>query len=121
LALMLLGGPMRVIVCGGRHFGDEPLLFSALDELHAHEPISCVVHGGASGADTLAGQWAVLRSVLVEVHPAKWTTHGRAAGPIRNREMLAAGADLVVAFPGGRGTADMMRAARQYGVAVWEL
>jgi hypothetical protein len=60
--------------------------------------------------------------VPVSAHPADWFSHGKAAGPIRNQEMLAMEAPaLVVAFPGGRGTADMVRRARKAGVDVLEV
>ncbi len=52
------------------------------------------------------------------VFRALWERHGRAAGVIRNQAMLDYGIDLVLAFPGGRGTADMVRRARSAGVAV---
>ncbi len=49
---------------------------------------------------------------------AKWETYGKAAGPIRNREMLLNLPALVVAFPGGKGTADMVRQAERAGIPV---
>jgi hypothetical protein len=57
--------------------------------------------------------------VPIDVYVAQWKKHGRAAGPIRNQRMLDKGKpDLVVAFPGGRGTADMIRRAERAGVPV---
>lgn len=56
--------------------------------------------------------------LAVEVHPADWGRYGKAAGPIRNQEMLESGIDLVIALPGGRGTADMVRRAEGAGVPV---
>lgn len=113
---------MKVIVCGGRNFDDRPLCKYTLDLIHAATPITCVIHGGASGADTLAGQWAADNGVPVKVYPADWKTHGRAAGPIRNALMLdTEKPDLVVALPGGRGTADMTRRAKAAGTNVLEV
>ncbi len=104
--------PRKVIVCGGRAYADRANVFVVLDALHSHEPIDFIVHGGASGADALAGAWAAERRVKTLVFPADWNTHGRAAGPIRNQQMADAshGATLL-AFPGGAGTADMIRRA----------
>lgn len=83
---------------------------------------SLVIHGGARGADTHAGWAATAVDIPVAVYPADWATHGRRAGPIRNAQMLAEGRpDAVLAFPGGRGTADMVRQARAAGVPVWEV
>jgi len=111
---------MRVIVSGGREFTDEDMLFAALDRFHAEQPISLLIHGAARGADTLAGAWAKSRSVPVAAFPADWTKHGRAAGPIRNRQMLDEGRpDAVIAFPGGTGTANMKSQARAQGAKVF--
>jgi hypothetical protein len=111
---------MRVLVCGGRNFHDGDMLIEALNEIHAATPITLVIQGGAAGADRLAGYWAYRRAIECKVYPAQWKRYGnRIAGPIRNQLMLDDGKpDLVVAFPGGSGTADMVRRARTAGVPV---
>jgi hypothetical protein len=109
---------MRIIVTGGRDFDDGAAVFAALDRIHAQSAITEVVHGGAKGADTLAAEWAAANSVAQEVYKPDWARYGRGAGPARNRDMAAAGADLVVAFPGGRGTADMCKQAERAGIKV---
>ena len=82
---------------------------------------SVVIHGGARGADISADVCALAFGIDVEVYPADWAKHGKAAGPIRNAQMLREGRpDAVLAFPGGRGTADMVRRAKRAGVPVWE-
>lgn len=112
---------MRVLVCGGRSYMDTETCFAVLDGLHMHSPITCVVHGAASGADMMGERWAYQRRIPSEAHIAKWKEHGRKAGPLRNAEMLRSGVDMVVAFPGGRGTADMIRRAKTAGVPVVEV
>lgn len=113
---------MKVLVCGGRDYADVDRVKQALDETHAKRPITWLVHGGARGADTIAGKWALLRGIPTSEHFADWAKHGRAAGPIRNQQMLdAEKPDLVIAFPGGRGTANMVRLAKQAGVEVLEI
>jgi hypothetical protein len=109
---------LRVLVCGGRDYSDA----SRVDVvLRGIEP-DVIIHGGASGADRLAGQWAWKNGKGCRVEFADWQLHGKAAGPIRNQKMLDEHApDLVVAFPGGRGTADMVRRAKAKGVPVIEL
>lgn len=110
---------MRVLVCGGRDFTDQACVFRVLDHLHARRPFTLLIEGGATGADALARQWAADRGVPNKTFHAEWDRHGRAAGPMRNTRMLAEGApDLVVAFTGSRGTADMIRQARAAGVRV---
>lgn len=110
---------MRVLVCGGRDYDDLETVLQVLDRLHEQTSFSCVIHGAARGADTLAGLWATQNDVPVEAYPAAWSRYGRAAGMIRNEQMLREGKpDLVVAFPGGTGTAAMVRIARRVGVRV---
>lgn len=55
---------------------------------------------------------------MTEPHPADWSTHGKAAGPIRNQQMADARADLCLAFPGGKGISDMVRRAERAGIPV---
>jgi hypothetical protein len=111
---------MRVLVCGGRDFADREFAFAMLDRAHAKNGITCIIEGGARGADRLAKEWALSRGVGLDEFPADWTTHGNRAGPIRNKEMLDKGKPKgVIAFPGGRGTDDMVRRAQEAGVKVW--
>lgn len=112
---------MKVLVCGGREYRDVQRTFAVLDELHRRDGITLLIEGGARGADSLARQWAVSRKVALRTVLADWARHGRAAGPLRNAAMLALGPELVVAFPGGRGTADMVRRGRAAGVRVLEV
>jgi hypothetical protein len=110
---------MRVLVCGGRNFNDPLTLGSWLGGIHKDHGISLLIHGGASGADRMAGEFAKWQGIPVQEYPADWAKHGKAAGPIRNRQMLDEGKpDLVIAFPGGRGTANMIDQARTSGVRV---
>jgi cephalosporin hydroxylase len=112
---------MRALVCGGRDFIDRDML-NATDRLHAERGFSLVNAGGGRGADTMAEEWAKTRGIPCEVYRADWEGLGRTAGPIRNEQMLREGKpDLVVAFPGGRGTAHMARIAREAGVEVVEV
>ena len=111
---------MRILVCGGRDYQDWRRVYKALDHLHAQRGITCIIHGAAPGADTLADRWAKERGLRVEPWAAEWKRYGNAAGPKRNAEMLAgARPDAVVAFPGGPGTADMTRRAEAVGLKVW--
>lgn len=111
---------MRLLVCGGRDFSDRGRVYRALDAVNAAgRGVDVIVHGDARGADALARDWAGERKVAQAVFPADWSSHGRAAGPIRNQVMIDVGRpDAVLAFPGGRGTADMVARCRRHGVAV---
>ena len=89
--------------------------------------VHLVLHGGARGADAAIGRAAQQLGWSALVMPAQWQIHGRAAGPIRNRELLeqavakavahtssgSLASVLVVAFPGGAGTASLVKQARR--------
>jgi hypothetical protein len=108
-----------VLVCGGRHFKDRGFVFVTLSALHEANSIDVIIEGGATGADRLAREWAERQLIPVISYEADWRTHGKMAGPRRNAYMLVVGEpDLVVAFPGGTGTAHMIKIAKQRGVNV---
>lgn len=110
---------MRVLVCGGRDFTDKDLMFDFLDKHEADYGPYTVIQGGARGADALAKEWANDLNLPVEEYKADWLLYGKAAGPIRNKQMLDEGKpDLVIAFPGGRGTQNMIQQAIKAGVKV---
>lgn len=111
---------LTVIVCGGRDFHDYDAIKSGMEAFERkHGRIDIVIHGGAKGADWLGAGWALANDRRVHSYPADWSKHGPAAGPIRNARMLREGKpDFVIAFPGGRGTANMVRQAKEAGVTV---
>ena len=109
---------MRVLVCGGRNYYKADVIGKALA---TYAPgTHTLVHGGCRGADETAANIAAARRWNVEMHPARWKTLGAGAGPIRNQEMVDSGADLLIAFPGGRGTADCVERAKKAGIPVRE-
>lgn len=115
---------MRVLVCGGRDFTDRAAVAAALKLYKPGRATEVgwhiIIHGGCpTGADKLADEWCDVFGVRKRVYLADWKKHGRAAGPLRNARMLAEGKpDVVIAFPGGRGTDDMVRKAEAAGVPV---
>lgn len=114
---------MRVLVCGGRNYEDAERVVAVLDKLHnTGEGIDVLIEGGARGADRLGRRWAQAEPVRVETYEAEWEHHGKFAGHLRNQRMVDEGKpDLVIAFPGGRGTADMVKKAHKAGVKVIEI
>lgn len=110
----------RVIIAGGRLFDDYTYLKDSMDYLlqNVKDEIT-VVCGKARGADTLGERYAEERGYAVHYFPADWDRYGKPAGHIRNEEM-AKNADALVAFWDGksRGTKDMIKLARQYGLRV---
>lgn len=117
---------MRVIVCGSRNWGEYPdqreKIYAALDAIHAETPITFLWHGNAKGVDTVAGTWGEIKqTICVCPVPAEWSKYGDRAGPIRNKNMLGQGIDLVIAFPGGKGTTNMIAQAKRAGVPVKQI
>lgn len=105
-----------VLVTGGRNFHNA----QCIDEVLRAEAPTCVIHGACpTGADYLADAWGKANGIEVKAYPAEWTRYGLSAGPRRNRSMLhTEQPDIVIAFPGGRGTADMISAANEFGYTV---
>ena len=119
---------MRILVCGGRDYSSSdvwnwlerylPPEVSFATGYHTWS-IDAVIHGGARGADEGAARWGESEGVKVLAFPADWKKHGKSAGPIRNRKMLTEGKpDIVIAFPGGRGTENMIALAEDAGITV---
>jgi len=114
----------RILVCGGRDWSNKCMTEGVLDgyRLQYHEkgkPI-VIVQGGATGADFIAKKWAEEHGIPCEEHKADWKRHGRGAGPVRNAKMLGTGIDVVIAFPGGRGTQDTINKAETLKIRVWK-
>ena len=115
---------MRLIIAGGRDFIPQRCHWMWLDMLHDsaafnHNRIIEVVCGMARGADLFGKEWAESYGIPVTEVPADWRTHGRSAGPIRNRQMAEI-ADAVVLFPGGNGTKSMHDIAKELGLTIYD-
>lgn len=108
---------MKVIVAGGRDYKPDGAAYRWLREKLRELGADTIISGGATGADAMGEANAKTDGYRLMRFPADWKTHGRAAGPIRNREM-AKHADAVILFPGGRGTDSMRREAEANGLVV---
>jgi hypothetical protein len=108
-------------MCGDRNWNNAEALLDAFVDLKL-APDTVVIHGGANGADKMAGYVAKKLGLTVEVFEADWVRYGRAAGPVRNKAMLDSGIDMVVAFheniEQSKGTKNMMSQARKAGIKV---
>lgn len=111
---------MRLIIAGGRNYQMDLADYMRLEKIHLQfGPITEIVSGGAPGADKEGEIWADISGISVKKFEADWKAHGRAAGPIRNRQM-AEYANAVALFPGGRGTASMATEAKQAGIEIFD-
>ena len=109
---------MNVVITGGRHFKDKKMMFSVLDKIHETNPIVRLAHGGCTGADNLAREWALQNEVVSVSYPADWHL-GEKAGPMRNAFMLEKEQpEFVIAFPGGKGTQNAIQFAKRMGYDV---
>lgn len=109
---------MRIIVCGGRDYNNQKTVNTVLYAIHMKNPITEIIEGGASGADTCARNFANKAGIKVTTVPAKWKELGNYAGFYRNNQMADMKPDLVVAFPGGKGTAMMIQIARKRDIPI---
>lgn len=107
-----------VIVTGGRDFLDYECVKSVLQLFD----IGLLIQGAATGADALAKRYAIEHNLPFEDVPAQWSKYGNSAGPIRNIQMLEKFPNaVVIAFPGGRGTANCISEARKRHMIVLEV
>jgi len=104
-----------VIVTGGRDYEDYAMVADVLDLFDA----DLIIQGGAAGADRMARDYAYQNNIICETVKADWNKHGKAAGPIRNLEMLKKYPNaVVVAFPGGKGTENCVKQAASLNMIV---
>ena len=117
---------VRVLICGSRYWGKPipiDVVVSGLVSIYGPDGVT-VIHGGARGADELAGDAAQRHHCHVEVFNADWAGQGKAAGPLRNQRMIdESKPDVVFAFTHdletSRGTADMVRRAHAASVPTY--
>ena len=120
---------MNLLVCGGRDCSRTDVWNwlernAHLEIAHAMGRYSSVtlktlIHGGARGADEGAAAWGRSEGIKVIDYPANWRKHGARAAPIRNQRMIDEGKpDIVIAFPGGKGTFEMLRRAEAAGIPI---
>ena len=109
---------MKTIIAGSRHITDSSVLIAAIAA--SGFEITEVVSGGARGVDALGERYADFAGIPVALFPPDWKRHGRAAGPIRNRQMAEYGDALIAIWDGkSRGTKNMIETARDLGLEVY--
>lgn len=110
---------MKLVVAGGRNFADKARVFRLLNKIHAEHPDLEIVSGLAKGADTLGKKWAKANGIKCYEFPAKWTTYGKRAGYLRNREMAEFASAVLVFWDGvSKGTQHMINLGHEYNLPV---
>lgn len=114
-----------IMVTGSRDWDDVPTirqaLYNAFVELGADNETILLSGGCPTGADLLAEHiWDEEMGLVVDRFPTMWQEHGKAAGTIRNQQMVNTQPDIVLAFPKGesRGTRGAIRMAEKAGLDV---
>ena len=110
---------MRVCICGSRDGASPEVIRNLFSDAGLNPESDTIIHGGARGVDTQAGDQAESLGFVVEVFNADWTQYGRAAGPIRNKAMITT-ADVVYAVWNGTkgGTSNAIDTAKKLGKRV---
>jgi hypothetical protein len=110
----------RILVTGSRDWNDFHTLFQAIVDEIGYEEECVVIHGGARGADNMAKITAMFIGAKIETHVANWEYYGRRAGFVRNAAMVAAGADVCLAFirNNSRGASMCAELAAKAGIPV---
>lgn len=110
---------MKVVVCGDRNWNNYSVIYDVLSKLDRD---AIIIHGGASGADSIAGDIAAKLGFKVVRVVADWGKYGISAGPIRNRKMLDMNPNLVLAFhnniENSKGTKDCVEEAKKRGIDI---
>lgn len=118
---------IKILICGDRNWSNKKIIeeevLKALEELECTDRKDVIIlHGGARGADSLAGEVARELGIRIKVFPAEWEKYGKVAGPLRNIEMLDEKPKLVLAFhndlSNSKGTAHTVRYAKKRGTTV---
>ena len=110
----------KLLVTGGRDYTNKEDIWSLLDRAHAKFKITHLIHGFAKGVDKIAGEWANERGVQEVICPANWDRFKNAAGPIRNQYMAELEPNALLAFPGNKGTKNMVEQAARHNITVYD-
>jgi hypothetical protein len=111
---------MKILICGDRNWDDYNKIKTKFTEFNSCNDV--IIVGGATGADSIAEDIAIIEGFEVIVKPADWIKYGRAAGPIRNKAMLDLKPDKVIAFhsdiENSKGTKNCVDQAKERGIQV---
>jgi hypothetical protein len=103
---------LNLVICGSRSITDEEKIFKVIDSVISEMNIASIITGGAKGIDAIGKEYAERKGIKHQEFPADWETYGKAAGPIRNKEMAIIGnATLAIVDDSSVGTWNMIENA----------
>lgn len=110
---------MNILVCGSRNIKDKDVIYECIE--NAIQEIDCddmkLISGDANGVDKISQDWAKDNNVKIDIYQPNWNKYGKAAGPIRNSQMIK-NADFVVAIwdEESSGTKDTIIKAKEHNI-----
>ncbi len=86
---------MKIAVVGSRDFNNYDLLKK---ELSNFSDIECIISGGARGADTLAKQYCIEKSIKMQEFLPEYNKYPSRVAPIKRNDTIVENCDMLIAF-----------------------
>ncbi len=102
---------MRVAVCGGKDFLAMHLISAVLFKVHRANHITELLIGNSRGVDEIVNDWAARTGIPVRHINSDWLSYGEDADDVRNQLIIDERPDIIVLFPGGKRTNDLLNKA----------
>jgi len=106
---------IKLAIVGSRNMSDENLFNIGINKaIESWGCVSCVISGGARGADTLGEEWACEQGIPAKIFKPNWKKYGKSAGILRNSDIIAESTHIL-AFPShsGKGTQNSISRAQK--------
>ncbi len=111
---------LQLIICGGRSYEDETLVYQILDYLNLRRGgIRQIIEGGTPGAAEMAMHWCNERGREHVRGWFDWSKLPYAGEQIDPLAIIPQRPSGIIAFPGGSEVDRILRLAREHGVCTW--
>lgn len=113
---------MHLLIAGSRNYKDAEFIYSRIDLIRDNHYITKIIAGGATGVDQVAKEYAKEHNIPFEKYKADWDKYGKAAGPIRNKQMVDA-ADIILAirYNYSPGTSNTLKLAKKAELKIYKV
>ena len=116
---------MKLIIAGSRNYHDcvvYELIHTTISKLNETNQVKELVTGCAKGVDAFAEKYGRRYNIPIVKFPADWEKYGKAAGPIRNKQMAIYADALLLIWDGeSRGSANMLKNAKEQGLKIFNV